>query len=109
MSEEAADCADDTDKNYATTPTDSYAPHDPCHPRSSAAARRGIASLNTATTHSVSSPMRAAIALARREIVRFFRQRSRIVGSIGTPLVFWLLFGAGLSRSFQIGEGAQRQ
>ena len=36
-------------------------------------------------------------ALAWREIVRFFRQRNRIVGSIGTPLVFWLLFGAGLS------------
>ena len=35
---------------------------------------------------------------AWREIVRFFRQRNRIVGSIGTPLVFWLLFGAGLSR-----------
>jgi len=41
--------------------------------------------------------------------VRFFRQRNRIVGSIGTPLVFWLLFGAGLSRSFKIGEGAASQ
>jgi ABC-2 type transport system permease protein len=47
--------------------------------------------------------------LAWREIVRFFRQRSRIVGSIGTPLVFWLLFGAGLSRSFRVGEGAAAQ
>lgn len=51
----------------------------------------------------------AARALAWREILRFFRQRSRIVGSIGTPLVFWLLFGAGLSRSFRIGEGAGQQ
>src|SRR4051794_8010510 len=48
----------------------------------------------------------AAQALAWREIIRFFRQRNRIVGSIGTPLVFWLLFGAGLSGSFRIGAGA---
>ncbi|HZN32278.1 MAG TPA: ABC transporter permease [Pirellulaceae bacterium] len=51
----------------------------------------------------------AARALAWREIVRFFRQRSRIVGSIGTPLVFWLLFGAGLSRSFRIGASGSEQ
>ena len=50
--------------------------------------------------------LRAAWALAWREIVRFFRQRSRIVGSIGTPLVFWLLFGAGLSQSFRMGGPA---
>ena len=30
----------------------------------------------------------AAASLAWREIIRFFRQRNRIVGSIGTPLVF---------------------
>lgn len=51
-------------------------------------------------------PLRAAWALAWREIIRFFRQRSRIIGSIGAPLVFWLLFGAGLSQSFRMGTGA---
>jgi ABC-2 type transport system permease protein len=51
-------------------------------------------------------PLAAAGSLAWREIVRFFRQRNRIVGSIGTPLVFWLLFGTGLSSSFRLGEGA---
>jgi len=51
-------------------------------------------------------PLLAAGALTWREIVRFFRQRSRIVGSIGTPLVFWLLFGAGLSQSFRMGGPA---
>jgi ABC-2 type transport system permease protein len=55
------------------------------------------------------NPWRAALSLAWREIVRFFRQRSRIVGSIGTPLVFWLLFGAGLSGSFRVGAGASEQ
>jgi ABC-2 type transport system permease protein len=52
------------------------------------------------------SALRASGGLAWREIVRFFRQRSRIVGSIGTPLVFWLLFGAGLSQSFRLGGPA---
>jgi ABC-2 type transport system permease protein len=54
----------------------------------------------------LSRSLRAAAALAWREIIRFFRQRNRIVGSIGTPLVFWLLFGAGLSQSFRLGGGA---
>jgi ABC-2 type transport system permease protein len=55
------------------------------------------------------NPWRGASSLAWREIVRFFRQKSRIIGSIGTPLVFWLLFGAGLSGSFRVGTGAGAQ
>jgi ABC-2 type transport system permease protein len=55
------------------------------------------------------SSLAAARALAWREIVRFFRQRNRIVGSIGTPIVFWLLFGTGLSGSFRVGAGANQQ
>jgi ABC-2 type transport system permease protein len=51
----------------------------------------------------------ASRALAWREIIRFFRQRNRIVGSIGTPVVFWLLFGTGLSSSFRIGPEATPQ
>ena len=39
--------------------------------------------------------------LALRELVRFFRQRTRIVGALGQPLMFWILFGAGLRGSFQ--------
>ena len=30
-----------------------------------------------------------------REILRFVRQRGRVVGALGTPLLFWLLLGAG--------------
>ncbi len=40
--------------------------------------------------------------LWRRELVRFFRQRSRIVGALGTPLVFWFLLGSGIGRSFSL-------
>ena len=41
-----------------------------------------------------------------REIIRFVRQPNRIVGSLGTPFVFWLLFGTGLSSSFRVGANA---
>ena len=36
-----------------------------------------------------------------REVVRFYRQRSRLIGALGTPFVFWLLIGSGISTSFR--------
>ncbi len=39
--------------------------------------------------------------LWHREIVRFLRQRSRVMSAILTPLVFWLLLGSGLNASFK--------
>src|SRR5260370_11724161 len=36
-----------------------------------------------------------------REVVRFIRQPIRVVSAIATPLVFWLLLGAGLKASFK--------
>lgn len=36
-----------------------------------------------------------------REMVRFVRQRSRLVGAFAQPLVFWLLLGAGFNESFR--------
>ncbi|HTS16934.1 MAG TPA: ABC transporter permease [Verrucomicrobiae bacterium] len=42
-----------------------------------------------------------AFTLWWREMVRFFRQRDRVMGALGTPLVFWLLLGSGLGRSFR--------
>jgi ABC-2 type transport system permease protein len=41
-----------------------------------------------------------AIALAGREFTRFIRQPHRVMGSIGQPLIFWVLLGAGLTPSF---------
>lgn len=40
--------------------------------------------------------------LFKREVVRFLRQRSRIIGAVGTPLLFWVLIGFGLSHSFAV-------
>lgn len=36
-----------------------------------------------------------------RELVRFSRQRGRLLGTLGTPLVFWLLIGSGVGASFR--------
>lgn len=47
------------------------------------------------------SPWLASWTLLQREVVRFLRQRSRIVGAFASPVVFWVLIGSGLGRSFQ--------
>ncbi len=39
-----------------------------------------------------------AYTLWRRELVRFYRQRSRLIGTVASPLVFWLLIGSGLGQ-----------
>ena len=38
--------------------------------------------------------------LWQRELVRFYRQPSRVVGALAPPVLFWLLIGAGLGPSF---------
>jgi ABC-2 type transport system permease protein len=40
--------------------------------------------------------------LAQRELVRFFRQRNRVIGALVQPIMFWALFSAGL-RSNDLG------
>jgi len=44
----------------------------------------------------------ASATLCQRELVRFLRQRSRIAGALGTPLVFWLLLGSGVGSSMTL-------
>jgi ABC-2 type transport system permease protein len=41
------------------------------------------------------------LTLWQREMVRFFRQRDRVVGALATPVVFWLVLGLGLGKSFK--------
>lgn len=43
-----------------------------------------------------------AVALWRREIVRFLRQKNRVIGALATPLVFWLLIGSGVGPGFRL-------
>jgi ABC-2 type transport system permease protein len=45
--------------------------------------------------------LRPILTLWQREIVRFYRQRSRITGALATPILFWLLLGSGFADSFR--------
>jgi daunorubicin resistance ABC transporter membrane protein len=45
--------------------------------------------------------MTAVAVLVGRDLRRFFRQPSRVVGSLAQPLILWLVLGAGLSGSFR--------
>ena len=40
-------------------------------------------------------PFLAAATLCQRELVRFLRQRNRVFGALGQPIIFWLLFSEG--------------
>src|SRR5947209_5332760 len=62
----------------------------------------------------VSAPASSGILLPAftlwwREIVRFYRQRTRVVGVIASPLVFWLVIGSCFGTSFKSGEAAGQQ
>jgi ABC-2 type transport system permease protein len=56
------------------------------------------------------SPARApyfflpTFSLCKREIVRFYRQRNRIIGALLSPLVFWFVIGSGIGPSFRMGS-----
>lgn len=43
----------------------------------------------------------AVWSLWRREVVRFLRQRSRVIGALATPAVFWFVIGSGVGASFR--------
>jgi ABC-2 type transport system permease protein len=40
--------------------------------------------------------------LWRRDLMRFFRQPSRIIGALGQPLIFWVVLGSGMSSTFRL-------
>ena len=50
-----------------------------------------------------------AFTLWWREIVRFYRQRARVVGVILSPLLFWVVIGSGFGSSFRSGQGAGQE
>ena len=49
--------------------------------------------------------MLAIYSLWRRDVVRFLRQPSRVVGALLTPVIFWFVIGSGLGTSFQSATG----
>lgn len=44
----------------------------------------------------------SSFVLIRREWKRFFRQRSRVISSLLTPVLFWALMGMGFGKSFDM-------
>jgi len=72
-----------------------------------------VATQTTALSPTI-APTSAGIALPAftlwwRELVRFYRQRSRVVGVIASPLVFWLVIGSGFGTSFRSGNAPGQQ
>ena len=45
-----------------------------------------------------------ALSLWQREIVRFYRMKSRVVGVIASPVLFWLVIGSGFGKSVNAGR-----
>ena len=67
------------------------------------------------TTFSANAPIISngillpAFTLWWREVVRFYRQRTRVIGVIASPLVFWVVIGSGFGTSFRSGDAAGQQ
>jgi ABC-2 type transport system permease protein len=50
-----------------------------------------------------------AFTLWLREVVRFYRQKSRVIGVIASPVLFWIVIGSGFGTSFRAGDAAGQQ
>lgn len=75
----------------------------PSHGASQPAGRASSAASACVRTGGVWLP---AMSLAWRQIVRFIRQPFRVIGGLATPILFWLLLGSGLGRSYQAVSGS---
>jgi len=73
-----------------------------------------MSTVQTASIPAVVSAPRSGLSLDlatvrvlwKRDLVRFFRQRSRVIGAFVQPLIFWAVMGSGFSSSFRI-QGAE--
>ncbi|MGA7295289.1 MAG: ABC transporter permease, partial [Terriglobales bacterium] len=63
----------------------------------------------TSTAPASAGVLLPAFTLWWREIVRFYRQRARVVGVIASPLLFWIVIGSGFGTSFRSGHAAGQQ
>ena len=50
-----------------------------------------------------------AFTLWWREIVRFYRQTTRVIGVLASPLVFWIVLGSGFGNSMRSSGGSGQQ
>jgi ABC-2 type transport system permease protein len=66
-------------------------------------------SLAAAPSPAIAGAWLPAFTLWWREIVRFYRQRARVVGVIASPVLFWIVIGSGFGSSFRSGDAAGGQ
>src|SRR5688500_4396686 len=72
-------------------------PCDKMNPYEASQAKPKLGAINPAAS------MYPAIAsLAWREWVRFVRQPNRVIGALGQPILFWLLFGSGFGSTLRM-------
>ena len=67
------------------------------------------ASLPASGTRARTLTVLPAFSLWWREIIRFYRQRTRVLGVILSPLLFWVVIGSGFGTSFRSGGSAGQQ
>ncbi len=77
-----------------------------------------MSTLTTAASHPQRAPARSfsahadlllpAFSLWLREIIRFYRMRSRVVGVIISPVLFWLVLGSGFGSSLRRPAGGEQ-
>jgi ABC-2 type transport system permease protein len=67
------------------------------------------AALSRPTAPASAGVLLPAFTLWWREIVRFYRQKSRVVGVLASPLVFWIVLGSGFGSSFRSGAGQAQE
>jgi len=62
-----------------------------------------------ATASASAGVLLPAFTLWWREVVRFYRQRARVVGVIVSPILFWVVIGSGFGTSFGSGQASGQQ
>jgi ABC-2 type transport system permease protein len=58
------------------------------------------ASSAAATRSALAEDLSTTAVLIKRDLVRFFREKSRVVGALVQPLIFWVMIGSGMASTF---------
>jgi heme ABC exporter ATP-binding subunit CcmA len=69
---------------------------------SAAERSRGTRAPAVPLSEAVAYDLATIAVLARRDLVRFFRQPSRLLGALGQPIIFWLVIGSGFGETFRM-------
>lgn len=58
--------------------------------------------VRTAPSSALLSDLATVRVLVQRDVSRFFREKSRVIGALAQPLLFWLIIGSGMSPTFHL-------